>query len=63
MIPPSRTSEFSIWRACERFGVRPPGVKENWDTCTSVVQASLLAYSQLCEHDDIELKKAFAGVR
>jgi hypothetical protein len=30
--PSYRTGDYAIWRACQRLGIRPPGVKESAGT-------------------------------
>jgi hypothetical protein len=44
--------KYAMWAACERFGVRPPGVKPDWDDMDVEAQADLLAYHQVAEHDE-----------
>jgi hypothetical protein len=35
------------WRACERFGVIPSGVKKEWEENVPWIQALLMAYDQI----------------
>jgi len=42
-----RTGQYAIWRACERIGIRPPKVKEQWEDCDVITQSYILAYSQI----------------
>jgi hypothetical protein len=35
------------WRACERFGIIPSGVKRDWDENPAWIQALLMAYDQV----------------
>ena len=40
------------WRACERFGINPPGFPDGWDDLNVWNQAKLLAYCQNIDHDE-----------
>jgi len=40
---------YAKWRACERFGILPPGVKDSWKRCNRDAQAELIAYNQIRE--------------
>ncbi len=53
-LPSYRTGEYAIWRACERMGVRPPGMKSSWDELNNHNKATLIAYSQIREFEDNE---------
>lgn len=33
-----------IWKACERFGIKPPGICEHWDDIDWWTQQCLLQY-------------------
>lgn len=35
-----------IWRACDRFRVKPPRVKDKWEDCDPMTQARLLVFDQ-----------------
>jgi len=54
-LPEGRTGDYAIWRACERFGIRPEGVKTSWDRCDLQTQCLLIAYSQIRCNEDIEI--------
>lgn len=54
MIPKGRTHEYLIWRSCERWGMLPPGVEKEWDKNNINTQASLLAYEQGRQKEEIE---------
>jgi hypothetical protein len=43
--------------------MRPPGVPESWEEASVVIQAKVLAFDQVCSHDEIEEAAMFAGVR
>jgi len=43
-LPKGRSYDYVVWRACERFGIKPPLVKENWDDMDWWTQQSLLQY-------------------
>lgn len=47
ILPKFRTMEYTVFRACERMGVLPPGVKSSWDDCNWWVQAQLVGYEQI----------------
>jgi hypothetical protein len=49
---------YTIWRACERLGIRPPNVEEVWDDCDIWSQALILAYSQIRELEEIAVLEA-----
>ena len=61
-MPQSRTQEYAVWKACERFGVLPPGVLKNWEEMLPWHQAMLLAFNQIRENEEFELATAMAGV-
>jgi hypothetical protein len=46
IIPDGRTLEYIVWRVCERFKIRPPGVKDCWDDIDFWTQAMLIAFEQ-----------------
>lgn len=47
--------EYAVWRACERSGLRFPGVgKPSWDDLNVWMQAKLLAYHQVREIEEAE---------
>ena len=54
---------YTTWKACLRVGMRPPGVPESWDKCGVVTQALVLAFHQVCEHEESERDVALAGAR
>jgi hypothetical protein len=41
-----------VWRACEPFNVRPPGVMSTWEACNLEVKMMLIAYSQIRQIED-----------
>jgi hypothetical protein len=44
-----------MWRACERFNIRPSDVKPDWDDNSVWAQAQMIAYSQIrCYEEDEE---------
>lgn len=53
-MPEGRTSDYAIWRACERFYIKPPGVKDSWDQNDVLAQANLIAYNQIREIEDVK---------
>jgi hypothetical protein len=53
VIPKGRGLLYSIWRSCERFGVKPPGLAKTWNECTGPIQSYLLAYEQIRETEEV----------
>jgi hypothetical protein len=47
VIAPYRSSVYTIWRTCERFGILPKGIKTEWINNNSWGQAQLIAYEQI----------------
>lgn len=62
-LPDWRTLKYSIWRSCERVGIRPPDVGPAWDDCDVVTQAELLSYEQVRSIEEAEEKAALAGAK
>lgn len=60
---PGRTTQYIIWKACQRLGVRPPGVKESWDECGLEAQALMIAFEQISSYDELEQEAALAGAK
>jgi hypothetical protein len=58
-MPQFRTEEYAIWRACERLGIRQPGVKPSWEENDVAMRETMLAYSQIREEEDNE---RFSGI-
>ena len=44
-----------MWRVCERFSIRPPGIKDGWDNNTPWDIAQLLGYENIRAYEEIEL--------
>jgi hypothetical protein len=63
IIPSGRTGKYTIWRACERFGVLPPGVRPTWDKCNVEAKADLLGYEHIRGHDENERDAALSAAR
>jgi len=57
--PRYRTGTYAIWHACERLGIRPPEVKSAWDDNGVQIQAMILAYDQIRDHDEHEREVGF----
>lgn len=53
-MPNFRTEEYAIWRACERLGIRQPGVQDSWEKNDVAMRETILAYSQIREEEDNE---------
>jgi hypothetical protein len=43
-----------VWRACERFALLPPGVRQKWDDNSVMTQAELLSYDQIRQMEEID---------
>lgn len=43
------TKLMTIWLACERSKIRPPGIDDFWGECDVKAQAELIAYNQVRE--------------
>jgi hypothetical protein len=41
------TEKYREWLACQKLGILPPGVRENWQDNDVWTQACLLAYIQI----------------
>jgi hypothetical protein len=52
IFPNGRSMDFAIWRACERVGIRPPGIKDSWDQNQLMQKAQIIAYNQLREYGE-----------
>lgn len=52
--PSNRTGLYAIWRACERLGVRPPDVKDEWVENDIVTQTYILAYGRVRDYEESE---------
>lgn len=54
-----------MWRACERFGIIPPGTYKDWDDNSPWQQAALIAFDQIRtvekQQDESEIFKALIG--
>ena len=61
--PPHRTAEYSVWCACERLGILPPGVKPAWDDCGVQTQALIVAFDQTRAYDESEREARLLGAR
>ena len=59
--PPHRTGRYAIWCACERLGIRPPGVKPSWDECGLEERALILAFDQTRTFDCQEREAQLLG--
>jgi hypothetical protein len=56
-MPQGRTFKYSVWRACERIGLNPPGITvNNWEDLDVVSQSNLLAYDQVRGYEDVEMQ-------
>ena len=53
-MPKGRTTNYAIWRACERLRLTPSNVKKDWDDNTPHMQSMLIAYSQIRDVEDMQ---------
>ena len=63
MLPMYRTHLYSEFRACERFGLLPPGINHCWDDNLPWMQALLLAYSEIRNIEEMQFATALAGAK
>jgi hypothetical protein len=54
---------YAIYKACARFGIRPPGVKDSWEDIPPPIQARLLQADQGMEYDELKQWGAFFGAK
>lgn len=54
---------YTVWRVCERLGLRPPNVEENFNDNTTGTIAELIAYGQIREIEEFETLKASSGAK
>lgn len=52
-IPEGRTEEYWIWRACERFKIKPPGIKDNWNDIDYWTQIMMIEFERGREYEDV----------
>ena len=62
-MPRFRTFKYSQWLACERLGLLPPGVVQEWDKNTPATHADILAYNSVREKEDFIERDRSKGVR
>lgn len=46
-MPKFRTAKYTVYRACERLGLLPPGVRQQWDDNHILAKADILAYEMV----------------
>lgn len=63
-FPDGRTTEYAIWRACERLSLDPPNVKRRWEDNDTETQALIIAYDQIRGNEDarIEIDRLNASI-
>ena len=47
-----------MWRACERLGILPPGVRRHWDDNNVLAQADTLSYATIRDHEENEKRRS-----
>lgn len=52
---------YSEWRACERFGMIPPGVVNDWNSNPPWIRLLILAYNDIRDREDGEMGVAMIG--
>jgi len=57
--------EFAVWEACERLGIRPPGVKASWDEMEEdiIAQSLILAFNQIRTMEEQKWQAELAGAK
>lgn len=53
-MPDGRTFNYAMWRACERFGILPPGIPGGWDDLDVIIQSRLISYSQIRDIEHVQ---------
>lgn len=61
ILPEWRQEEYAIWRCCERFGIRPPGVMDKWEDCDVETRTMMIVYSQIREEEENERSSGLLG--
>ena len=62
-MPKFRTGVYANWRACERLGLFPPGVKPSFSDNDVSTQEMILAYNQIREYEDAQLQSLSISAR
>jgi len=55
-LAPNRTGLYTIWRVCERFGILPPGIKNEFFDNLPWQQAQMMAYEQIRSIEEAEAR-------
>ena len=63
ILPQGRSATYLIWRACERLGLMPPGLKEEFGDNNMWAQALIMAYHQIREIEETKWQAALAGAK
>lgn len=53
-MPSFRSTEYTIWHACERFGIMPPEINKTWESNNVWGQSQLIAYDQIRGNEENE---------
>ena len=61
MLPSGRTALFEEWRACERLGIRPPGVQSTLATCDPFTRFLVIAFNQIRTHEEHQRDSSILG--
>ncbi len=49
-----RTGLYLVFRACERFGLLPPGMHREWDELPNWQKQLLIGFEQIREREEAE---------
>ena len=60
-MPDGRSGKYSIWRACERLGIRPPGIKAEWLDMEAPKHAEILASDEIRCEEEMKILSAQVG--
>lgn len=44
--------DYAKWRACERWGILPPDMIDNWDGMNNWQRAKIISYNQVRQYED-----------
>ena len=62
-LPESRSGKFRVFQACERFGIKPPGVDaDSWDELSLGAKLDLLSYDDVRTFDENEFRLQLATI-
>lgn len=62
-MPKFRSGLYTVWRSCERLGMRPPNVCDDFDDCDSWTQCLIMSYGQIRDSEEAEFQAGLAGAK